>query len=55
MNDAITSFSFADSRWLDTGHPYPKNTDNTEAPVVYATGYAPRTLLTEDATLGFKN
>lgn len=54
MNDAITSFSFADSRWLDTGHPYPKNTDNTEAPVVYATGYAPRTLLTEDATLGFK-
>lgn len=53
MNDAITSFSFADSRWLDTGHPYPKNTDNTEASV-YATGYAPRTLLTEDATLGFR-
>lgn len=53
MNDAITSFSFADSRWLDTGHPYPKNTDNTEASV-YATGYAPRTLLKEDATLGFR-
>lgn len=35
MNDAITSFSFADSRWLDTGHPYPENT------AVYATGYAP--------------
>lgn len=48
MNDAITSFSFADSRWLDTGHPYPENT------AVYATGYAPRTLLTEDATLGFR-
>lgn len=53
MNDAITSFSFADSRWLDTGHPYPENPDNTEA-YVYATGYAPRTLLTEDATLGFR-
>lgn len=53
MNDAITSFSFADSRWLDTGHPYPKNTDNTEA-YVYATGYAPRTLLKEDATSGFR-
>lgn len=48
MNDAITSFSFVDSRWLDTGHPYPENT------AVYATGYAPRTLLTEDATLGFR-
>lgn len=53
MNDAITSFSFADSRWLDTGHPYPENTDQTEA-YVYATGYAPRTLLTEDATSGFR-
>ena len=53
MNDAITSFSFADSRWLDTGHPYPENTDNKEA-FVYATGYAPRTLLTEDETLGFR-
>lgn len=53
MNDAITSFSFADSRWLDTGHPYPKNTDNTEASV-YATGYAPRTLLKEDETSGFR-
>ena len=53
MNDAITSFSFADSRWLDTGHPYPENPDNTEA-YVYATGYAPRTLLTEDETLGFR-
>ena len=48
MNDAITSFSFADSRWLDTGHPYPENT------AVYATGYAPRTLLTEDETQGFR-
>lgn len=48
MNDAITSFSFADSRWLDTGHPYPENT------AVYATGYAPRTLLKEDATSGFR-
>lgn len=48
MNDAITSFSFKDSRWLDTGHPYPENT------AVYATGYAPRTLLTEDETLGFR-
>lgn len=53
MNDAITSFSFADSRWLDTGHPYPENPDKTEA-YVYATGYAPRTLLTEDETLGFR-
>lgn len=53
MNDAITSFSFADSRWLDTGHPYPENPNNTEA-YVYATGYAPRTLLTEDAKLGFR-
>lgn len=53
MNDAITSFSFADSRWLDTGHPYPENPDNKEA-FVYATGYAPRTLLTEDETLGFR-
>lgn len=48
MNDAITSFSFKDSRWLDTGHPYPENT------AVYATGYAPRTLLTEDETQGFR-
>lgn len=48
MNDAITSFSFLDSRWLDTGHPYPENT------AVYATGYAPRTLLKEDATSGFR-
>ena len=48
MNDAITSFSFADSRWLDTGHPYPENT------AVYATGYAPRTLLKEDETSGFR-
>lgn len=53
MNDAITSFSFKDSRWLDTGHPYPENPDKTEA-YVYATGYAPRTLLTEDETLGFR-
>lgn len=53
MNDAITSFSFADSRWLDTGHPYPENPDKTEA-YVYATGYAPRTLLKEDATSGFR-
>ena len=48
MNDAITSFSFVDSRWLDTGHPYPENT------AVYATGYAPRTLLTEDEIQGFR-
>lgn len=48
MNDAITSFSFADSRWLDTGHPYPENT------AVYATGYAPRTLLKEDEKSGFR-
>lgn len=53
MNDAITSFSFADSRWLDTGHPYPENPDKTEA-YVYATGYAPRTLLKEDETSGFR-
>lgn len=53
MNDAITSFSFKDSRWLDTGHPYPENPDKTEA-YVYATGYAPRTLLKEDATSGFR-
>lgn len=53
MNDAITSFSFKDSRWLDTGHPYPENPDKTEA-YVYATGYAPRTLLTEDEILGFR-
>ena len=53
MNDAITSFSFKDSRWLDTGHPYPENPDKTEA-YVYATGYAPRTLLTEDETQGFR-
>lgn len=48
MNDPITSFSFKDSRWLDTGHPYPDGTS------VYATGYAPRTILAEDATLGFR-
>ena len=53
MNDAVTSFCFKDSRWLDTGHPYPENPDNKEA-FVYATGYAPRTLLTEDETLGFR-
>ena len=48
MNDPVTSFSFNDSRWLDTGHPYPEETS------VYATGYAPRTILEEDATLGFR-
>lgn len=48
MNDPITSFNFKDSRWLDTGHPYPDGTS------VYATGYAPRTILAEDATLGFR-
>ncbi len=48
MNDALTSFSFKDSRWLDTGHPYPEVTS------VYSTGYAPRTILEEDETLGFR-
>lgn len=48
MNDPVTSFSFRDSRWLDTGHTYPEGTS------VYATGYAPRTILEEDATLGFR-
>lgn len=48
MNDPVTSFCFNDSRWLDTGHPYPEKTS------VYATGYAPRTILEEDATLGFR-
>lgn len=48
MNDPITSFSFKDSRWLDTGHPYPDGTS------VYATGYAPRTILEEDPKLGFR-
>ena len=48
MNDPVTSFSFNDSRWLDTGHPYPEETS------VYATGYAPRTILEEDDTLGFR-
>lgn len=48
MNDPVTSFCFNDSRWLDTGHPYPEKTS------VYATGYAPRTILEEDPTLGFR-
>lgn len=48
MNDPVTSFSFNDSRWLDTGHPYPEETS------VYATGYAPRTILEEDPILGFR-